>query len=191
MANAIAPSVSVLEAYRDASRKENGNLYFNVLHEIGRLNRFAVVEAWRNPATLDAHARAASTLQFLDKLKEIETAPYDERINNALIVERGKKGAGSGVIYVITHVDVVPAGKDDCIAALKSLATESADDSGNISFDAFEQANRGNHFTVIEAWTNRGAFDAHAGAAHTRVFRKKISSLIGAPYDDRLYQALN
>jgi quinol monooxygenase YgiN len=191
MANAIAPGVSLLEAYRDASRKEDGNSHFNVLREIGRLNRFAIVEAWRNPAALDAHAKAASTLQFRDKLKAIETAPYDGRINNALIAEKGKKGPGPGMIYVVTHVDVVPAGKDDCIAALKAIAIESADDSGNISYDAFEQANRGNHFTVIETWTNRGAFDAHVAAAHTRAFRKKIAPFIGAPYDDRLYQALN
>ena len=57
---------------------------------------------------------------------------------------------------------------DDSIAALKAMAIESADDAGNISYDAFVQANRGNHFTVIEAWVNKDAFDAHAAAAHTR-----------------------
>jgi quinol monooxygenase YgiN len=71
------------------------------------------------------------------------------------------------------------------------MAVESADDAGNISYDAFVQANRGNHFTVIEAWANKGAFDAHAAAAHTRAFRDKIMPFIGAPYDDRLYKALN
>jgi quinol monooxygenase YgiN len=191
MANAIAPGVSLLEAYRDASCKEDGNSHFNVLQEICRLNRFAIVEAWRNPAALDAHAKTATSLQFRDKLKAIETAPYDGRINNALIAEKGKKGVGPGMIYVVTHVDVVPASKDDCIAALKAIAIQSADDPGNISYDAFEQANRGNHFTVIEAWTNKDAFDAHAATAHTRAFRKKIARFIGAPYDDRLYQALN
>ena len=53
------------------------------------------------------------------------------------------------------------------------MAIESADDSGNISYDAFEQVNRGNHFTVIEAWANKSAFDAHAAAAHTRDFPRK------------------
>jgi quinol monooxygenase YgiN len=190
-ANAIARGVSLLEAYRDASRKEDGNLRFNVLQEIGRLNRFAIVEAWRDAMALDAHAKAASTSQFRDKLKAIETAPYDDRINNALAAEKGKNAAEPGTIYVVTHVDVVPAGKDDCIAALKAMAIESADDAGNISYDAFEQANRGNHFTVIEAWANKGAFDAHVAAAHTRAFREKIMPFIGAPYDDRLYKALN
>jgi quinol monooxygenase YgiN len=191
MANAVAPGVSLLETYRDASRKQDGNLRFNVLQEIGRPNRFAITEAWRDPVALDAHAKAASTLQFRNNLTAIETAPYDDRINNALATKNGKNAAEPNTIYVVTHVDVLPAGKDDCIAALKAIAIESADDSGNISYDAFEQANRGNHFTVIEAWASEGALDGHAAAAHTRAFREKIMPFIGAPYDDRLYKALN
>jgi quinol monooxygenase YgiN len=191
MANAITPSISLLEAYRDASRQQDGNLRVSALQEIGRPNRFAIVEAWRDQSALDGHAKAASTVQFRDKLKAIETAPYDERINNALASGKGKVTSGPGTIYVVTHVDVIPDGKDECRAALKAMAVDSADDAGNISYDAFVQANRGNHFTVIEAWANRDAFDAHVVAAHTRAFREKIAPFIGAPYDDRLYKALN
>ncbi len=190
MANAIAPGVSLLEAYSDASRKQDGNLRFNVLQEIGRPNRFAIIEAWRDPGALDAHAKAASTLDFRNNLTAIETAPYDDQINSALATKKGKNAAEPGTIYVVTHVDVLPAGKDDCIAALKAMAIASVDDSGNISYDAFDQVNRGNHFTVIEGWANKSALEAHAAAAHTRDFRKKIMPFIGAPYDDRLYKAL-
>jgi quinol monooxygenase YgiN len=189
--NAIAQGISLLDAYRDASRRQDGNLRVSVLQEIGRPSRFAILTTWSDPGVLDAHAKAASTAQFRDKLKTIETAPYDERINNAFAAGRGKSVAGPGTIYVVTHVDVLPAGKDDCIAALKTMAVESATDAGNISYDAFEQANRGNHFTVIEAWANKDAFDAHIAAAHTRAFREKIAPFIGAPYDDRLYKLLN
>jgi quinol monooxygenase YgiN len=129
MADAIAPGVSVLEEYRDESRKQVDNLRFNVLQEIGRPNRFAIIEAWRDPGALNAHAKAASTLQFREKLKAIETAPYDARINTVLAAKKGKSAAEPGTIYVVTHVDVVPAGKDDCIAALKAMAMESAEDS--------------------------------------------------------------
>jgi quinol monooxygenase YgiN len=92
---------------------------------------------------------------------------------------------------LVTHVDMLPAGKDDCIAALKAMVIESTQDSGNISCDAFQQTNRGNHFTVIEVWKNEGAFDGHSAAAHTRAFREKIMQFIGAPYEDHLYKALN
>jgi quinol monooxygenase YgiN len=191
MPNAVAPGVALLKQYRDASAKEDGNLRAEALAEIERPNRFVVVEAWRDKAALDAHGQSAATSKFRDNLKPIADAPYDERINNALYVTQGKNESQSGTLYVVTHVDVIPAGKDDCMAALKTMSIDTASDAGNISYEALQQANRGNHFTVIEAWTNRKALDAHAMAAHTRAFRDKISPAAGALYDERIYKALN
>ena len=191
MPNAVAPGVALLKQYRDASSKEDGNLRVEALAEIERPNRFVVVEAWRDKAALEAHGQSAATSKFRDKLKPIADAPYDERITNALYVAQGKNESQSGAIYVVTHVDVIPAGKDDCMAALKAMSVDTAADAGNISYEVLQQANRGNHFTVIEAWTTRKALDAHAMAAHTRAFREKISPVAGALYDERIYKALN
>jgi quinol monooxygenase YgiN len=191
MPDAVAPGIALLKQYRDASSKEDGNLRAEALAEIERPNRLVVVEAWRDKAALEAHGHSAATLKFRDQLKPIADAPYDERINNALYVTQGKKVSQSGAIYVLTHVDVIPAGKDDCMAALKAMSVDTAADAGNISYEALQQANRGNHFTVIEAWATRKALDAHAMAAHTRAFREKISPVAGALYDERIYKALN
>jgi quinol monooxygenase YgiN len=191
MPNAVASGIALLKQYRDASAKEDGNLRAEALAEIDRPNRFVVVEAWRDKAALDAHGQSAATLKFRDKFKPIADAPYDERINTALYVTHGKNASQSGAIYVLTHVDVIPAGKDDCVAALKAMSVDTAGDAGNISYEALQQANRGNHFTVIEAWTNRKALDAHAMAAHTLAFRTKLSPIAGALYDERIYKALN
>jgi quinol monooxygenase YgiN len=191
MPNAVAPGIALLKQYRDASLKEDGNLRAEAVAEIDRPNRFVVVEAWRDKAALEAHGQNAATLKFRDKLKPIADAPYDERINNALYVTQGKNESRSGAIYVLTHVDVIPAGKDDCMAALKAMSVDTAGDAGNISYEVLQQANRGNHFTVIEAWTDRKALDAHAMAAHTRAFREKLSPIAGALYDERIYKALN
>jgi quinol monooxygenase YgiN len=191
MPNAVAPGIALLKQYRDASSKEDGNLRAVALAEIERPNRFVVVEAWRDKAALEAHGQSAATSKFRDKLKPIADAPYDERITNALYVTQGKNESLSGALYVVTHVDVIPAGKDDCMAALKAMSVDTAADAGNISYEALQQANRGNHFTVIEAWTSRKALDAHAMAAHTRAFREKISPVAGALYDERIYKALN
>jgi len=191
MPNAVAPGIALLKQYRDASLKEDGNLRAVALAEIERPNRFVVVEAWRDKAALEAHGQSAATLKFRDKLKPIADAPYDERITNALYVTQGKTESRAGALFVVTHVDVIPAGKDDCMAALKAMSADTAGDAGNISYEVLQQANRGNHFTVIEAWTNRKALDAHAMEAHTRAFRDKISPVAGALYDERIYKALN
>ena len=191
MPNADLPGVALLKQYRDASFKEDGNLRAEALAEIDRPNRFVVVEAWRDKASLDAHGQSVATLKFRDKLKPIADAPYDERINTALYVTQSKNESQSGTIYVLTHVDVIPAGKDDCMAALKAMSVDTASDAGNISYEVLQQSNRGNHFTVIEAWISRKALDAHAMAAHTRAFREKLSPIAGALYDERIYKALN
>ena len=191
MPNAVIPGIALLKQYRDASSKEDGNLRAKALAEIERPNRFVVVEAWRDKAALEAHGQSAATAKFRDKLKPIADAPYDERITNALYITQGKNESRSDTIYVVTHVDVIPAGKDDCMAALKAMSVDTAVDAGNISYEVLQQTNRGNHFTVIEAWTDRKALDAHAMAAHTRAFRDKLSPIAGALYDERIYKTLN
>jgi quinol monooxygenase YgiN len=190
MPSAPDSGASVLKRYRDATRKDDGNLRFDVMQEIARPNRFAILEIWKDKAALDAHAKAAGTAQFRDKLKAIQDAPYDERVNNGLYVGPVKSESRSDAIYVVTHVDVIPPSKDDCIAALKAMSTDTAKDPGNISYEVLQQANRPNHFTVVEAWTTRKALDAHAMAAHTRAFREKLSPMAGALYDERFYKAL-
>jgi autoinducer 2-degrading protein len=190
MPNAVPAGAALLKHYREISRKQDGNLGFEVLQEIARPNRFAIVEGWKDKAALDAHATAAGTVQFRDKLKAIEDAPYDERVSNALHIGEGKSRDRPGAIYVLTHVDVLPTGKDDCIAAVKAMSADTANDPGNIRYEVLQQTSRANHFTVVEAWTDRKALDAHAMAAHTRAFRAKLAPLAGALYDERFYKAL-
>jgi quinol monooxygenase YgiN len=191
MPNSVASGAALLKHYRDASLKEDGNLRFDILQETGRPNRFAIVEAWRDKAALDAHVQTSSTQQFRDKLKAIQNAPYDERVTNALYLGQGASENRSGAIYVLTHIDVLPAGKDDCMAMLKAMSADTAKDPGNISYEALQQVNRANHFTVVEEWTNMKALDAHAEAEHTRAFRAKLLPMAGALYDERFYKALS
>jgi quinol monooxygenase YgiN len=193
MPSGVTPGAALLRQYRDASAKEDGNLRADALQEIDRPNRFVVLEAWRDKAAFDAHGQNAGTAQFRDKLKPIADAPYDERITNELYATPTQKGSPrlSAEVYVVTHVDVIPPGKDDCMAALKAMTTDTGNDPGNISYQALQQVNRGNHFTVVEAWTDRKAFDGHAMAAHTRAFRDRLSPNAGALYDERIYQPLS
>jgi quinol monooxygenase YgiN len=191
MPNSVATGAALLKRYRDASLKQDGNLRFDLLEEVARPNHFAIVEAWRDKAALDAHAQTASTMQFRDKFKAIEDAPYDERVNNGLYIGQGKNENQAGAIYVLTHIDVLPAGKDETMAALKNMSVDTAKDSGNISYEVLQQVGRLNHFNIVEEWTNMKAVDAHAMAAHTRALRDKVAPLAGALYDERFFKALS
>jgi quinol monooxygenase YgiN len=187
MPNAVSAGTALLARYRDASRTQTGNLRFDVLREIARPNRFAVLEVWADAAALESHDRAASTLQFRERLKAVQSAPPDERVGGRLYLGHGNSKNGAGAIYVLTHVDVMPTHQDDAATLLKSMSVETVKDYGNISYEVLQQANRANHSTVIEEWTSKKAHDAHVQAAHTRAFREGLSPMLGALYDERLY----
>ena len=133
MPDAVAPGAALLKQYRDASVKEDGNLRAAALQEVDRPNRFVIVEAWRDKAAFDAHGQSTSVTTFHDKLTPIADAPSDQRVNNALYAAPGKNESHSDAVYVVTHVDVIPPGKDDCMAALKAMSTDTGERSPAIS----------------------------------------------------------
>jgi quinol monooxygenase YgiN len=190
MPNETNSGAALLQHYRDASRKEDGNLRTTVLQEIARPNRFAILEIWKDRTASDAHDKASSSSELFGKLKGIGSAPFDRRLNNGLYVDSRYNEKQRNAIYVLTHVDVVTPSKDDCMRLLKSMSVDTPKDSGNVSYTVLQQANRANHFTVFEVWVNREALDAHATAAHTRAFREKVLPMAGALYDERFYKVL-
>ena len=191
MPSSVAAGATLIRQYRDAGRKENGSVRVEALHEIGRPNRFAIVEVWKDKAARDAHVAATSTAQFRDKLKAIENAPYDERVNNGLYVGPAQGQAAQGAVYVVTHVDVTPNNKDGCMELLKGMSADTPKDPGNLGYEVLQQPSRLNHFTVFETWANAEGLDGHAMAAHTRAFREKLAPMAGALYDERFYSELN
>jgi quinol monooxygenase YgiN len=191
MPNATNAGTTLLRHYRDASRKESGNVRTDVLQEIARPNRFAVVEIWKDKATSEAHEKAASSAELVDKLHTIGNAPFDRRLTNGLYVGSSSSVNDRNAIYVLTHVDVIPQHKDGCMALLKAMSVDTPKDPGNIGYTALQQANRANHFAVLEVWANRKALDGHAEAAHTRDFREKLSPMAGALYDERFYRSVD
>jgi len=188
---AVAQGSALLQALAAASRKEDGNLNFRVAQERDRPNRFIALEAWKDQASFDAHRKGKAYAEFNEKLMSVRTAPPDERVNNGLATSPGGLPASSrGPVWVVTHVDVPPPSKDACIAELKTLAEASRKDAGNLAFGVTQQSNRPNHFTVVEVWQDQKAFDAHAVAEHTKKFRAALGPMLGAPYEDRVYAAV-
>jgi quinol monooxygenase YgiN len=183
-------AIKLLKQYRDASRGESGNTRTEIAQEIGRPNRFVVLEIWKDQAALDAHGKSAGTTAFRDQFKAIANAPYDERVHNAFNV--GPNDAvGKRAIVVVSHVDVPPPKKDDVIAALNPLADASRKGSGNARFEVVQQTSRPNHFTVVEAWTDQKAYDAARSNGAQREFRGKLGPMLGALYDERLYRPVD
>ena len=172
-----------LRDYAAQTRKETGNLAFELFQESARPNRFAILEAWYSRAALDGHFRNSAKL--LSRLSPMRSAPDDRRMYDALYASAPANL--SGAIYVMTHVDVMPPYADGAASLLKVMRAETPRDPGNIGYDVLRQQHEPNHFTVAEVWASARAFEAHLGADHTVSFRQKLLPMTGALYDERVF----
>jgi quinol monooxygenase YgiN len=175
-----------LQAYRDVARKDAKAL--EVLQRVDRPNQFVILASWADRKAFETHMAGEAAQKLNEKLTTMLASPPDTRQHEGLSITPAK--AGKDVIVVVTHVDVIPPEKDNGANALEQLAESSHRHAGNLQFDVWRQTNRPNHFTVVEAWANRGAFDVHQMQKETREFRLKLGPMAGALYDERLYKAL-
>jgi quinol monooxygenase YgiN len=90
-------------------------------------------------------------------------------------------------IYVVTHVDVLPTEAAAGTKLLQQYAADSRKDKGAVRVEVYIQISRVNHFTLVEVWQNRQAFEAHEAAGRTKQFREQIEPLLGSPYDELLH----
>jgi quinol monooxygenase YgiN len=183
-------AIDLLKQYREASRAEDGLDTMDLFHQIDRPGHFVFAEAWKDQTTFTAHAMAASTRQLEEKLRPLRIGPVDQRPYKSLAVgPRFTRPTGQAV-YVVAHVDTIPSPGSDGPGLLRRLAEESRRDAGNLRFDVWQHTMRANHFTIVEAWQDQKALDAHAAATHTKQHRETLLPLAGSPVDERVYKAI-
>ncbi len=183
-------AAALLRAHREATRTEAGNLRALVVRSLYRPGQFVMLTTWADQKAWDAHLATAAAVDARAKLNTLRSAPMDDRLNRTLSVGPLDDPGVRGAVYAVTHVDVVPQGRDDAVAILKVLAGANRQASGNLRYEVVQQANRPNHFTVFEVWRSRSAFDANIAAPAQREFRDKLGVMTGALYDERLYELL-
>lgn len=184
-AASTAAAVTALKRYRDGSRVQDGFVRAEFFEQIGRPGHFAVIETWRDQKIFDARDGAAQK-RLIDALEPIRVSGYDQRPYKTLSVGTTPPPTGGQIVYVISHVDVTP--NPQVPVLLRQLADASRREPGNLRFDVLLHTMRGNHFTVIEAWRNQQALDAHVAAAHTKQYRDTLQPLTGSPLDERVFR---
>lgn len=75
---------ALLKQLAAASQKEGGVVRFDVYQQTNRPNHFTVLEIWKDQAAADAHAVAAHTKEFRQKLGPMLGALYDDRFLRAM-----------------------------------------------------------------------------------------------------------
>ena len=74
----------LLRKLSETSRKEEGNLRFDVLQHAMRANHFTVIEEWQTAKAMETHAAAADTKEYRNTLGPIAGSPLDERLYKAV-----------------------------------------------------------------------------------------------------------
>src|SRR6266850_5420807 len=79
-----ADAAKLLQQFASDSRKDSGNVRFEVMRDVARQNHFAVVEVWQNQKSFEAHSALAHTKAFREKIQPNLGSPFDERLYNVL-----------------------------------------------------------------------------------------------------------
>jgi quinol monooxygenase YgiN len=148
---AASDARKLILAYAGDMRKASGAVQVDALQRISDPGHFALVEQWQSLTAKQAFAATDPATKFRAALTPLQSAAYDERIHSALSVGPSKPPSGDPVV-IVTHVDVVPTQVEPGTAKVKGFVEEGRTAKGNRRFDDMVQANRKNHFTVVEVW---------------------------------------
>jgi len=187
-----APRATALaDNYVRATRAEPGNLQVDAFQEVGRPDRFLVIETWADADALAGHDVTPHAGAFRQGLEGIHRAPYDRRLHTGFLIDPATAVAPAGAVYVATHVDVPGPSREAAEALLTQLIGPSRRDAGHLRYDVYQQyAPRTNHFTVFAAWQDMQALDAYGATEHWQAFRGELGPMLGALYDERFYRRL-
>ncbi len=183
---AQAATQAALDTYEAALKTEAGFISLEAFEQVGRAGHLVFIETWRDQAAMEAQNFTAQQ-QLTATLEPLRTSNVDRRPYKAVLTAQ-EDVPSEATVYVISHVDAAPGG--DMPEILQAWVDGSRAESGNLRFDLLQHAVRGNHYTVIEAWENSAALEAHVMAPHTRAFRDAFGPLAGSPLDERIFTRL-
>ena len=184
-----AEARKLILGYATEARKTKGALEITALQRISDAAHFALIERWQSQADKQDFAATDPVTRFRAALDPLRSAAYDERIHADQAVGPSKPTDGGSVV-ALTHVDVIPTQLDLGTAKVKAFVEAGRAAPGNLRFDDVVQANRKNHFTVIEAWKSQGDKNAWVSGKTARTFREELQPIGGALYDERDFRVL-
>jgi quinol monooxygenase YgiN len=77
-------AITAVQALSDDSRKQDGNVRFDVAQQTNRGNHFTVMEVWKDEMSARNHGMTDVARSFRDKLGPMTGALYDERMYRAI-----------------------------------------------------------------------------------------------------------
>ena len=107
-----------------------------------------------------------------------------------LTPHRFQQPASDEPIHTVTHVDFMPNHLAS-VAALEQYVAQERRDPNLLHVELLQMISAPNHFTLLETFRDRRAYETHGEAEYTRRYRAEIEPALGSPLDERLYRDHN
>ena len=91
----------------------------------------------------------------------------------------------------MTYVEARPSDRARPRPCSRTYVAAGKKDDGNVSLELLKGIHRPTWFTVVGAWKDQKAFEAHLAAAHSKDMNDKIKAHVAAPNDTRQHTALS
>jgi quinol monooxygenase YgiN len=187
--NSAADARKLIRGYVADAKKAPGAVQIEALQRISDPSHFGLIEVWKSPADKQAFAATDAATKYRAALLPLQSAPYDERIHNAFSIGPTAPLSGDPIV-LMTHVDIIPTQVEPGTAKVKAFVEAGRSAPGNRRFDDLIQANRKNHFTVVEAWNSASDKSKFVASPVSRTFRTELQPMSGGLYDERAYKLL-
>ena len=176
-----------LHAYRDAARKDATSL--DVFQRIDRPNQFVVLGAWADQKAFetpsDRRRRQEAERKARDHARRAERHPPAQWPVGRAAPRPARTRSSPSPTSTSSR-----RRRTTAPTRWSSSPTAAAGTPATCNSTSGGRPTGPNHFTVVESWANRGAFDVHEMQKETREFRMKLGPMSGALYDERLYKVL-
>ncbi|HEY2994564.1 MAG TPA: antibiotic biosynthesis monooxygenase, partial [Methylomirabilota bacterium] len=105
----------------------------------------------------------------------------------AIVDAHAQAPAPEGVVYVVTYVEVMPTSRADGLTALRRYRDATRAEDGSLRCEVVSRLGQPHQFVVLEAWKDRGAFEAHGKSPTTAQMRERVQAIRNAPLDERVH----
>lgn len=161
------------------------------MQELGRPERFVLLEVWDSEASLRAQRATPGILSLADQLNAFSAGYEDRRLLEARNAADGASTDFDAAVQTIAHLDLAQPMPADGEQFLDELAAQLRTLPGNLGAQLLRQSNRGDHLTLWTQWQDENAWRAALGSALLRKVRGIIGPQLGSPFDERLYRSLH
>jgi len=188
---AAAQVRDLLVLYFHSSAGIKGRLGAAALEEIGRPERFALLELWDSEADGQAQRAAPAMITMTEQLAGFSAGYEDRRFFEARTVTEGARLDFAAPVQSITHLDLIGPVPSEAGQFINDLPAQLQLLPGNLGAAVLPQLGRGNHLSLWVQWHDERSWRAALGSALSRNMRSTLGSHLGSPYDERVYQLLH